>query len=121
MNSNRPNAMCRADCTPARCGDGITDTPLEICDDGNNTNGDGCSSMCGLERTAPTQNLPAQVIDLPFENPVIAYDPTKPISPDNMPPITPEPPRTSDTGPAALIIMISGAAAGYGLVRRKRG
>lgn len=119
-NSNRPNAMCRQDCTPARCGDGIPDTPLEICDDGNNLNGDGCSSQCTLERTAPN-TLPAQVIDLPFEtngnNPAIIAG--VPGGQQNIAPNTPEPPSNTDSGPAALIIMISGAAAGYGVMRKR--
>ena len=48
---------CNADCTTARCGDGKVNpsfTPTgapgpEQCDDGNTTNGDGCSSTCQLE------------------------------------------------------------------------
>ncbi len=35
-----------ADCTD--CGDGIVDLP-ELCDDGNNIGGDGCSATCQLE------------------------------------------------------------------------
>jgi cysteine-rich repeat protein len=31
------------------CGDGVVDTPGEQCDDGNLTNGDGCSSTCKIE------------------------------------------------------------------------
>lgn len=34
--------MCRADCTIPRCGDGLLD-PGEVCDDGNEQSGDGCS------------------------------------------------------------------------------
>ncbi len=37
---------CRADCT--YCGDGALD-PEEACDDGNDIDGDGCSSTCELE------------------------------------------------------------------------
>jgi cysteine-rich repeat protein len=49
-------AMCVA---PTLCGDGVVDG-AEACDDGNNTNNDGCSSTCTLEAgfscagTAPT-------------------------------------------------------------------
>jgi cysteine-rich repeat protein len=39
---------CRANCTLIRCGDGILD-PGEQCDDGNNQNGDCCSSTCHFE------------------------------------------------------------------------
>ena len=85
-NANTPNAACREDCTPQRCGDGIaddakgekcdegvaknSDAPAaglghlcrtnckmrgcgdgikdvdEDCDDGNTTDGDGCSDIC---------------------------------------------------------------------------
>src|SRR5262249_30087937 len=42
-----PNATCRTSCTLARCGDGILDTAKgEVCDDGNNTSGDGCAGDC---------------------------------------------------------------------------
>ncbi|MEC7520416.1 MAG: lectin-like protein [Myxococcota bacterium] len=47
-NSNAPGSACRTNCTTAAaCGDGILD-PGEDCDDGNTTDGDGCSSACGL-------------------------------------------------------------------------
>ena len=38
-------SLCRTNCTIPRCGDGILDGG-EVCDDGNNVNGDGCSSDC---------------------------------------------------------------------------
>lgn len=36
-----------------RCGDGVLDAaaPAEECDDGNTTNGDGCTSGCLVEST----------------------------------------------------------------------
>jgi len=43
-NSTLPDA-CRPNCELPRCGDGIQDS-TEVCDDGNTTNGDGCSSDC---------------------------------------------------------------------------
>lgn len=50
-NSQEPNAFCRVDCTPARCGDNIVDSLFkESCDDGNNIPGDGCSEFCQLEK-----------------------------------------------------------------------
>jgi cysteine-rich repeat protein len=43
---------CTLSCTKARCGDGYTktrgETGLEVCDDGNNVNGDGCNPQCSL-------------------------------------------------------------------------
>lgn len=36
-----------------KCGDGEVNQDAEQCDDGNNTNGDGCSATCTTETTAP--------------------------------------------------------------------
>jgi cysteine-rich repeat protein len=38
-------SACRLDCTLPSCGDGVLDGG-EICDDGNNTPGDGCAPAC---------------------------------------------------------------------------
>lgn len=117
-NSDMPNASCRANCTYARCGDKIVDAPLELCDDGNLFDGDGCASNCLLERTAPDA-LPAQVIQLPF-------DPTGDVTGGNdqatggSSTVVTRPPANAGTGPAALIVMISGAAAGFSYMKRRR-
>lgn len=43
---------CTSACQLARCGDGYVKTrgapPLEVCDDGNKKNGDGCNPQCAL-------------------------------------------------------------------------
>ena len=50
VNSDAPNATCRADCTDRRCGDGIIDnTFAEACDDGGAQGSDGCSALCVVE------------------------------------------------------------------------
>ncbi|MBU2260268.1 DUF11 domain-containing protein, partial [Patescibacteria group bacterium] len=46
-NSDDPDAICRTDCSPQRCGDSITDTGEE-CDDGNADDTDGCLATCDL-------------------------------------------------------------------------
>ena len=144
LNSIVTNALCRPDCTYAECGDGIIDTAMESCDDGNVTNNDGCSASCALERQAtPTETLPSQIIDLPFqpqrptevmpgqqtEDPIImssAGNIIVNVPGSNLPGSvvrpggTPRPPSNTDSGPAALIVMIAGAAAGYGVMRRKK-
>lgn len=57
-NADAPNA-CRLDCTLPICGDGIVDNEFgEECDDGNNTDGDGCSATCQLE--VPGETPPAE-------------------------------------------------------------
>ena len=46
-------AECAPGCTLGpRCGDGIQQSPQEECDDGNKTNGDGCSAACKHEGPA---------------------------------------------------------------------
>merc|ERR1712125_123142 len=44
--------MGTEDCKIARCGDGFVQEGVEQCDDGNNENGDGCSSSCQVEDAA---------------------------------------------------------------------
>jgi cysteine-rich repeat protein len=120
-NSTAQNAYCRPDCTLGRCGDAILDTPLELCDDGNMIDGDGCSAQCQVERGAPTTTLPGQVIELPFGDDggqgsgigdTSGGSGTKDPSGSGVP-------STPNTGPAALAIMIAGGAAGW-LYRRKK-
>ncbi len=41
--------LSEVDCICPSCGDGVLD-PSEECDDGNNVNGDGCSSSCMTEK-----------------------------------------------------------------------
>ncbi len=128
-NGNNPNA-CRTNCTLSRCGDGIIDIPLEACDDGNMRSNDGCSHTCQLERTA-TETLPAQVIELPQQRiqqptPVdVAYQQPSFAEATNRRTDTivqhAAPPSHPDTGPAALAVMISGAAAGYAWMKRRVG
>lgn len=45
---------CSTSCTSTKvygsyCGDGVVDSSYETCDDGNNANGDGCSSTCQVD------------------------------------------------------------------------
>lgn len=71
------------------CGDGVTDD-AEECDDGNTTNGDGCSSSCmgemalletgpegdGSAATGPKQKLPTELLGVgPIEPTVILQNP----------------------------------------------
>lgn len=140
-NSDSPNALCRTNCIPPRCGDGVIDSPFEQCDDGNNSVGDGCSSMCTSERNSPTttETLPASVIELPFsdngrddQGMGNSYSGQRNDSVNNgsdtglnnatgmhASVISSAIPSTPDTGPAALAVMIAGGAAGWLYRRRK--
>ncbi|HEX5095528.1 MAG TPA: DUF4215 domain-containing protein [Acidimicrobiia bacterium] len=54
-------------CVRSRCGDGFTDPggmPVEQCDDGNTTSGDGCSSTCMTEMAVPPTAFRVTNIDL---------------------------------------------------------
>ena len=52
---------------PASCGDGTLDTSQgEACDDGNNTDGDGCSASC--------QNETAPRVDVSVDKPTVATE-----------------------------------------------
>ncbi len=122
INSMRPNAFCRPDCTFGRCGDGIVDTPLETCDDGsqNGLEISSCTTLC--RRVSDTTVLPAMVIDLPFmpTNGNTALQGQVTGSFDITTGSTTQPPATTATGPATLVIMAAGAAAGYAWRRRRR-
>ncbi|MFH2009213.1 MAG: kelch repeat-containing protein [bacterium] len=45
-----PGGACRTDCVVVRCGNGLLD-PGEVCDDGNQASGDGCSGDCQSTET----------------------------------------------------------------------
>lgn len=55
---NGLNGSCTYSCTLQRCGDGMMDLfyGREECDDGNNDDGDGCSSECKYEALVPRMN-----------------------------------------------------------------
>jgi cysteine-rich repeat protein len=58
-------------CSPPICGDGALD-PGEECDDGNDTDGDGCSSSCTIE---PTETICDDRIDEDGDGLVDCADP----------------------------------------------
>ena len=48
LNSNTAPDACRTTCELPSCGDDVVDSG-EVCDDGNNDDGDGCSALCTQE------------------------------------------------------------------------
>ncbi|MFA7682325.1 MAG: DUF4215 domain-containing protein, partial [Candidatus Peribacteraceae bacterium] len=86
------------------CGNGIPEGNEE-CDDGNLIPGDGCSINCTVENAQTTSSTPQQ----PQQSPIATIMP-----------IAQTHPPAGSTGPAALVIIISGAAAGAGWMRKKR-
>ncbi|MFH1109197.1 MAG: DUF4215 domain-containing protein [Planctomycetota bacterium] len=61
------SAACDDDCTFARCGDGKRNSSAnEVCDDGNENNGDGCKSNCRDTETGFTCTGSAPTICTPI-------------------------------------------------------
>ena len=139
LNSNAPNALCRKDCSFARCSDTIIDSGEE-CDDGNNLSGDGCDLLCRRELGAysgvagwPESGLSqygqggpwGTQIGSPYQYGQIPGYPTTQPLPYNLPlaqinfsGVQGQGP-VGDTGPVAVGVMAAGAAAGFAWVRRK--
>jgi len=120
-NSAEPNAFCRPDCTFGRCGDGVVDTPLELCDLGsqNGTVGSPCTALCRYTHN-PTTVLPAVVIELPFMPSGSNLPGTVTGTVQYVPGQSVQPPENAATGPATLAIMAAGAAGGYAWMRRRK-
>jgi len=130
-NSDKPNAACRPDCSRGRCGDSVLDRPLEVCDDGNTTPGDGCNSLCQVEPGGmPGVIRPDQLAQIPFQPGGGAQSGGGTqqqggggaVGGDI---IRPRPPTggqvSGDSGPATVAVMAAGAAAGTAWVRRRFG
>lgn len=69
--------VCRMSmCLASVCGDGFVDAgaaPVEQCDDGNTTNGDGCSSTCQAEVATPPTGF--RITDLDLVSPRVVLVP----------------------------------------------
>jgi len=120
----QPNAYCRPDCSLGRCGDGVVDTPLELCDLGsqNGEEGSTCTASCQSIRPSATV-LPGAIIELPFTPSTTTPSQNETVTSGTT---TAEgssgtlPPETTASGPATLAVMAAGAAAGYAWMRRRR-
>lgn len=101
-NSNQPDAACRTDCSPARCGDGIIDGALgEICDDGNANAGDGCE-LCQIAVThtptitgTPTLTATPTPTFTPSSTATITASPSSTATPTASPTATDTPTQTA--------------------------
>lgn len=104
----QPNDGCSPLCKKEIpvCGNGVFEAG-EQCDDGNALDTDGCNAQCQtVAPPKPAAPVLAQVIPPP--PPPISYS------------YIPIPAPIADTGPAAVAVMASGAAAGVGWLRRRR-
>jgi len=108
------------------CGDGIVLLP-ETCDDGNRSNGDGCSDHCLFERGAAGAPLTANVFEMPFlPGPAGgtnagggALNTSLTDTPHGASGMASHAP-VGDTGPATLAVMAAGAAVGGAWTRRRK-
>ena len=100
------------------CGDGVREGSEE-CDDGNNTPGDSCSETCRNEVRTVTPE--GEIVYMPPVATVynLSADVVSQGAATVAPP-APTPPKTTDSGPAAIAVMAAGAAAGFGWMRRKK-
>lgn len=72
---------------PAICGNGFVEAPEEVCDDGNNTDGDGCNATCGAEQA----NGGGGGVLIPPSPPAPDPDPEPEPDPDPQPQPDPDP------------------------------
>lgn len=113
------------------CGNGRREL-LEACDDGNRVTGDGCSRFCELEGagdlpSVASQLLPVSFLGEPGFGYVIGPD-GKPLRPgeavefdvDSLSASVSGHPAAGQTGPAALVALAGGAAAGWAWLRRRK-
>jgi len=137
LNSTSPSANCRPNCHSGRCGDGILDA-TEVCDDGNRLNGDGCDRYCLPEKSdtlvatdafevsqAALQQYPYPLIS-PYSQQIgFPQYPNFQQLPYQLPlaqlaPLIQTQGPVGDTGPAAVVVIGAGVAAGWSWMRRKK-
>ncbi len=122
-NSNAPGAFCRNDCSFARCGDGVTDTPQEQCDLGaGNSNAPSADCTTACHRNG--QTLAANTVIAPMVlTPLNGFAPQMPQATADLLPLLPHyaaAPQTASSGPGSIAVMAAGAAAGIGWMRKRR-
>ncbi len=108
QNGNYPTTRCLSNCVLPYCGDRIVEVNEE-CDDGNVLSNDGCDYTCRFERRAANPVTAAVIPSIPRTtgNPDMYNFKRVPT------------PAIAETGPGLAIFLITGIAAGIGLVRRR--
>lgn len=122
-NSNEIANRCRLSCRKPHFTDGVVDRG-ELCDDGNLRDGDGCSAEGKDERIAGADVLSMGLPSQTLANVLLSA----PRPGQNGVPLIGTMLDTqlhggaalNNSGPAALVVMASGAAAGLAWIRRRR-
>lgn len=108
---------CRNTCFYPRCGDRVV-SMTEECEDGNTESGDGCSADCLIEGGVRVKSVVIDRSGNSLLGSVITnadgstLDEVRTVATSRAP--------AGKTGPAALVVMASGASAGWAWVRRRR-
>lgn len=117
-NSQCASGLCISGECVDLCGNGKRD-PGEQCDDGNRIAGDGCSRFCEREARVAGEVLPISLLgDIMQGSNVQGVNDQN--GPDGVRSIAGAHAAAGQTGPAALIAIAGGAAAGWSYMRRKR-
>lgn len=117
LNSDVLSDACRTDCMSPVCGDGVIDRQRsELCDDGNRTDGDGCSASCQIEAAVVhpvADTWPGPVTELPTEIPTPQpYEIYASLLSEE------KPHKVPPTGPAAIVIIAAIGATVFVIRRR---
>lgn len=103
LNNDSLADACRTDCTLPYCGDGILDSK-EICDDGNQIDGDFCNLSCQPGAYGKTSEISHTIqieTQVPSDPPPPPPTPPTPPPPDASPPPVPTTPPVPEPAPAS--------------------
>jgi cysteine-rich repeat protein len=104
---------------PALCGNGMLEEPEE-CDDGNQRSNDGCSFLCKMDEVQkPAAAVHSSSQASSFAPPSLPTMTTLPLTPSITEVATGHAPA-GKTGPAAVVVMVLGAAMGGAWMRSKK-
>jgi cysteine-rich repeat protein len=116
-NAECGSGACAAGACVDTCGDGQVDAGTEECDDGNRIEGDGCSRFCRRSSTVAGEILPISLLGNLTGNRGNNQD-TQAAQAERA--IAGIHAAAGKTGPAAVVVIASGAAAGWSYMRRKK-
>ncbi len=118
VNGNYFGASCLQNCLLPYCGDGVV-SPNEMCDynDKTNPNRSACTHTCETALAAAPGTNPLVGSLVPGST--VPGQPGAVVGPDGQIIRNIPTPARASTGPGLIIFLVSGAAAGIGVVRRR--